>query len=90
MEHVLLVLIYLYSLTGQECYNSPMEEEQIKVCGYVHLKSKNPSIFVNLLLQCNKCSNSHVLCSGNPMLPQLTSYVTYYIIQGYESSVHEQ
>ncbi|XP_068744966.1 sec1 family domain-containing protein 2-like [Montipora capricornis] len=30
VEHVLLVLIYLYSLTGQECYNSPIEEEQIK------------------------------------------------------------
>lgn len=33
VEDVLLILVFLYSLTGgQECYNSPMEEEQIKVC----------------------------------------------------------
>ena len=31
VEDVLLLLVFLYSLTGQECYNSPMEEEQVKV-----------------------------------------------------------
>lgn len=29
IEDILLILIYLYSLTGQECYNSPIEEEQM-------------------------------------------------------------
>lgn len=33
VEDVLLVLVFLYSLTGgQDCFDSPMEEEQIKVC----------------------------------------------------------
>lgn len=32
VEDVLLVLVFLYSLTGgQDCFDSPMEEEQIKV-----------------------------------------------------------
>ena len=32
IEDILLILIYLHSLTGQECYNSPIEEEQMIVC----------------------------------------------------------
>lgn len=36
VEDILLILVFLYSLTGgQDCYDSPMEEEQIKVSLYV-------------------------------------------------------
>lgn len=31
VEGIFLLLVFLYSLTGQECFDSPMEEEQIKV-----------------------------------------------------------
>ena len=36
VEDILLILVFLYSLTGgQDCYDSPMEEEQVKVSLYV-------------------------------------------------------
>ena len=31
VEDIFLLLVFLYSLTGQECFNSPLEEEQMKV-----------------------------------------------------------
>lgn len=53
VEDILLVLVFLYSLTGgQDCFNSPMEEEQIK------------NVLVNSILSGEvKCSSEQFLGS---------------------------
>lgn len=52
VEDIFLILVFLYSLTGQECYNSPMEEELIK------------NMLVNSILSGElKCSNDTFLGS---------------------------
>jgi len=46
VEDIFLLLVFLYSLTGQECFDSPMEEEQMKVRLYEKNQRFLPSVRV--------------------------------------------